>query len=271
MRTGLRGFTLIELLIVCAVIAILAGIGLSNMQEASVRSKVSRVKADMRSLVVAVESYAVDYNKYPIRHHFWEMGGQELDDGAAAMFHHAPHAEKVFDPDNAEVYAPVGLHVMTTPVGYITSLPHDVFNRLAASGNELVTVDCGCGTTHTYERAHGGSDHIDYYDPIQTDKWLSIVSDSPFIRQRANGYMLLSVGPDEHLGITNEPYSQDFTQTPIYGYPLETPWTLGTEKAFYDPTNGIVSTGNIYYFSGGLTQQDILRPAAANIEGSTRR
>jgi len=60
----LRGFTLIELLIVVAIIAILAAIAVPNFLEAQVRAKVTRVKADMRTLVVALESYSVDNNRY---------------------------------------------------------------------------------------------------------------------------------------------------------------------------------------------------------------
>ena len=59
------GFTLIELLIVVAIIAILAAIAVPNFLEAQVRSKVSRVKADMRAIATALEAYAVDNNDYP--------------------------------------------------------------------------------------------------------------------------------------------------------------------------------------------------------------
>ena len=58
-------FTLIELLIVVAIIAILAAIAVPNFLEAQTRSKVSRAMADQRSVVTALESYRVDFNKYP--------------------------------------------------------------------------------------------------------------------------------------------------------------------------------------------------------------
>lgn len=64
-KGGRFGFTLIELLIVVAIIAILAAIAVPNFLEAQVRSKISRVKSDMRSISVALESYAVDNNIYP--------------------------------------------------------------------------------------------------------------------------------------------------------------------------------------------------------------
>jgi prepilin-type N-terminal cleavage/methylation domain-containing protein len=60
-----RAFTLIELLIVVAIIAILAAIAVPNFLEAQVRAKVSRAKADIRSVATAFESYAVDNNYYP--------------------------------------------------------------------------------------------------------------------------------------------------------------------------------------------------------------
>lgn len=60
-----KGFTLIELLIVVAIIAILAAIAVPNFLEAQTRSKVSRVKADMRSVATGLEAYAVDNQHYP--------------------------------------------------------------------------------------------------------------------------------------------------------------------------------------------------------------
>lgn len=59
------GFTLIELLVVVAIIAVLAAIAVPNLMEAQVRSKVSRVKADLRTITGALETYAADHGGYP--------------------------------------------------------------------------------------------------------------------------------------------------------------------------------------------------------------
>ena len=59
-------FTLIELLIVVAIIAILAAIAVPNFLEAQMRAKVARVKSDMRTIGMALESYSIDSNgQYP--------------------------------------------------------------------------------------------------------------------------------------------------------------------------------------------------------------
>ncbi|MCX7718675.1 MAG: type II secretion system protein GspG [Candidatus Sumerlaeaceae bacterium] len=44
----------------------MAAIAVPNFLEAQTRAKVSRAKADIRSLATALESYAVDNNKYPL-------------------------------------------------------------------------------------------------------------------------------------------------------------------------------------------------------------
>jgi general secretion pathway protein G len=60
-----KGFTLIELLIVVAIIGIIAAIAIPNLLNAIDRGKQKRTMADIRSIGTAVESYAVDNNRYP--------------------------------------------------------------------------------------------------------------------------------------------------------------------------------------------------------------
>lgn len=70
-----KGFTLIELLVVLAIISILSAIAVPNFLEAQIRSKVSRVKSDLRTVALALESYHVDYNTYIAGNH-WGVAAQ---------------------------------------------------------------------------------------------------------------------------------------------------------------------------------------------------
>ncbi len=99
---GSRGFTLIELLIVVAIIAILAAIAVPNFLEAQTRSKVSRAKADLRTVATALELYAVDQQHYPtmIEHGF--AGGVAPLAGSDLKWWYIPNA-------------------LSTPVAYLSS------------------------------------------------------------------------------------------------------------------------------------------------------
>lgn len=95
------GFTLIELLIVVAIIAILAAIAVPNFLEAQTRSKVSRVKADMRSFATAIEAYLVDNNRL----------------------------YRTYRPNATWTRTRVN-SAFTTPIAYITSVLPDPFNNV---------------------------------------------------------------------------------------------------------------------------------------------
>ena len=117
-----RGFTLIELLIVVAIIAILAAIAVPSFLEAQVRSKVSRVKNDLRALATAIESYAVDSNTYP-----------------SPMWSDAEWRYGVYD-------------ILTSPIAYITSAPTNPFGEMVSRRVEdgysfsfMRWYECGAG------------------------------------------------------------------------------------------------------------------------------
>jgi type II secretion system protein G len=184
-----RGFTLIELLIVVAIIAILAAIAVPNFLEAQTRSNISRVKADMRSIATALESYRIDNSDYPVPA---DEDGETIPPAIAT-------------DEGFETFVPVQL---TTPIAYINHLPEDVFRR--AGTNELRLFHYG---TREYFIAVEG-------DAAEYDEVLEDLVGSP---QPNVFWFLMSHGPDR---IHNEP----------------------PEHVLYDPTNGTVSLGDIYYF-----------------------
>ncbi len=181
-----RGFTLIELLIVVAIIATLAAIAVPNMLEAQVRAKVSRTHSDLRSIATALEAYRVDTNRYP-----------------RADFVHLPSKR---------------LQYLTTPVGYMTTLPADPFYRLDSSqvwGLEPLYI---FASGNLY---HGGAAIYDNAQYINTV------------------YALSGRGPNGAL---------DFAYCAAHPSAIE---SAAPARYSYDPTNGTVSSGDIIRLSPG--------------------
>ena len=111
-----QAFTLIELLIVVAIIAILAAIAVPNFLEASTRSKVSRTKADMRTVAVGIESYRVDNNDVPGLGRWAPPEG--MDGGFLSVIPPVGAADRTMQLPP----------LITTPISYLSSFPVDVFN-----------------------------------------------------------------------------------------------------------------------------------------------
>lgn len=110
-----KAFTLIELLIVVAIIAILAAIAVPNFLEAQTRAKVSRVRADTRTIVTALESYRVDFPKYPPMS---DRNAPGIPASTWSVFQDIGTGGD--DHSRTPSY-------LTTPVAYITSIPFDPF------------------------------------------------------------------------------------------------------------------------------------------------
>lgn len=71
------GFTIIELIIVIAVISLLSGIILINMQNVANKNKIARANTDANSIAQALTLFYAKYGGYPSNR---EFGCGELDD-----------------------------------------------------------------------------------------------------------------------------------------------------------------------------------------------
>ncbi len=163
-----RAFTLIELLIVVAIIAILAAIAVPNFLEAQVRSKVSRVKSDLRTYATAIESYTVDNNRPPREAHFTLYGDTEVNPNPTGD-------DKLFGNIS---------NILSTPVAYITTAR---FPDIFQDKNLLTAID---ERYYTYWDNRSRAQTT----PVLTSGW-----GTPFFQANQEFYgdwRMLSVGPD---------------------------------------------------------------------------
>jgi prepilin-type N-terminal cleavage/methylation domain-containing protein len=217
-----KGFTLIELLIVVAIIAILAAIAIPNFLEAQVRSKVSRAKADMRSMAGALESYFVDSNAFPQCHTF-------------GVVTRVPG-------ETIEI-----LERLSTPLAYITNIvikdPFIVKGRLSAADADAFRTATPISTATDWVEILNSYTYQSFSDigraQTTTDSYTPT-------RLKGIAFTLQSAGPDGlyyNLGgvlATNRVLK---SSTDIYILDL-----------MYDPTNGTVSRGSIFR-TGGSPQE----------------
>jgi prepilin-type N-terminal cleavage/methylation domain-containing protein len=166
-----KAFTLIELLIVVAIIAILAAIAVPNFLEAQTRSKVSRVKSDMRTLAIPTEAYRVDNNRYATP-----------SDEAAHQGGTVPYGS------NLLYFETKTSALITTPIAYITSRFYDVFidDEAGLDGKEKIIYHYA---TRAYSELNGA---------LPTDQsWNEYIDNMRYQPSNAE-YYFLSHGPDNH-------------------------------------------------------------------------
>ncbi len=166
MRRNSRAFTLIELLIVVAIIGILAAIAIPNFLEAQVRSKMSAVKSDHRTLATALEAYYADNNAYPEDYAEFELAGG------------------------------YGQGRLTTPIAYISSVPRDVFGGYidSSNGKHIITYTLGTEPDANPSRwmlTSSGPNRIDECSPtFGYPGYSPDIFDNP-----ASGYLYLRYDP----------------------------------------------------------------------------
>jgi len=230
----LGGFTLIELLIVVAIIAILAAIAVPNFLEAQVRAKVSRVKADQRTVATAIESYAVDWNDPPI-------GYSESQD-----WYRPPGAKNgnywIF-PGLGEVNYPACWMRMTTPIAYISSVPIDPF--------------CTAGIMNP-----NGPNYMEWskyyrYESLRTHIRSGLGREMRGHYKTAaikgSSWSLASLGPLKSMRWRNATGKNALCQVPRYLAKIPSDVnSWGYPDALYDATNGTISTGWVFRSSQGI-------------------
>ena len=180
------GFTLIELLVVVAVISILAAIAAANYSLATTKAKVAASRTDLRNLTLAMEAYVTDRNAYPpacgVGEYFNPIG---------------PFAIPVS----------VRLFPLTTPVAYISQVPHERFPLRGSLGGQ-------------------GSDVYDTYDYVQANA----VAGSGAGLTSGGKWRIAGLGPDSYLCV---------------GGVLAINGPKNERGVEYDATNGTSSVGDI--------------------------
>ena len=200
-----KAFTLIELLIVVAIIAILAAIAVPNFLEAQTRAKVARVKSDLRTMAVAIESYTVDYNTPP-------------PNGIPARRFPAPPHRNFY-----------GYMALTTPIAYLSAWVFDTF-RPRGAGATFFTFHSPVSIFYL---------NTDPPEEIDTDPNYPIWQG---MMDAGVTWMAYSLGPSQiwnnYDGVMVEMGGA------LAGWP-DVPTQMRFPSNFYDPTNGAISHGRI--------------------------
>lgn len=208
------GFTLIELLIVIAIILILIGIALPNFLEAQIRARVTKAKAEIRSLQTCFESYNQDWKVYP----------RGCITGHPVKCSH----NWGFVAEN-----------LTTPIKYISGINDDLFAVNYAVQGIMGEVPVG----HPYAKYrttrrlvwNALNPNEAPKAPVPKDKiappWKLYDTMNPTV-YKSKHYLIASLGPD---------HSEDIIPQYIFG----AKYLVNSE--FYSPTNGTTSKGDLAF------------------------
>lgn len=216
-----RGFVFVELIIIAVILGILSLAAVPRFMESRQRSFVSRTKADMRSLAVALEAYQLAEGGYPNCHRYHVSLSYPLD-----------------PPGNGI------LERLSTPVAYISDMSvRDAFPvrfRLSAANAQ--------GMDLTVPIVAGASDPVGAVNCLTYQSWNSVQRytsppdgfSNPALNRSSTAWVLQSTGPDSTYYLLSGVLANDSLNQLPY-----------TSHMIYDPTNGTASRGSIFR-AGGL-------------------
>lgn len=226
------GFTLIELLIVIAIILILIAIALPNFLEAQVRAKVTRERADLRTMATAIESLRADRRVLLVD--FWDDDNFQIINQRFRQSALSPSPTFYaccrwhggdYRGGTTGIFTP-----LTTPVAYIQTVPPDPFFDSHDVGN-LIDQDVLQPVSYMYldreaeDMRLGAGDFTGAFGCWRTnahpDHCTEATRNIEYLRQ--DSFVVVGLGPD---GIRQSPYT-----------------------THYAPTNGTTSFGDVLYRS----------------------
>ncbi len=235
--------SLMEWTLITSIIAIILTFLLSAC-EGSSRSKVSQVKSDQRTMATALEAYYVDQNAFPP---YIREGGDYI------LGHHLTTPQNYLDIDNLDpfkfieysnifelVWAKFGniivigiLVIISVSVFLYTTKPEywkleKLLPDIIVPG--IVILCLMIALFHNTDQ-----DFIGYKQilPEWRGKYLGVRYYSD-----ANGWIIISVGPDHDYDIDPEKYYNSSIAQPSF--------ELLCIAGVYDPTNGTVSSGDVF-------------------------
>lgn len=291
-------FTMIELLVVVAIIAILAAIAVPNFLEAQVRSKVSRTMQDMSTVRTAVQAYYADAEAYPpnnpaLRDFLqwcardenlgpWAVseGDGILDAMDMGLFDETmflAELESATDGAASAVDASDGESSVAAGERTIADFRRDAIGRSRSAGVGPEDAALPLATASGYDLAVLTTPVAYYGSRLREDTFADmrgtplayinlhdLLPSAPARAKKFFGdsrFYLMCYGPDSDQGVllnTNQETGGIFGDSvnPVAG-----PFIA------YDPTNGTVSSGDIFMWGGSLPAGSFaVEPPAAQVD-----
>lgn len=196
-KNSKTGFTLIELLIVIAIILILISIALPNFLEAKVRAHVTKIKGEMHSLQIALESYRTSYESKKTLIPGVPPSGKGIYTSYPLTYDYIARVGKT--PRLVDITVRWALTESTSPIQFMKTLPYASFTTKGSreGGNYDALPDAGT----SYEPPHYFYKHPEVGwgysrewmlrdtgpDQVFNNAWMTNSNDPPVLYTPTNG------------------------------------------------------------------------------------